>query len=90
MKVKLVGIQPINFTNDGGEVIKGTKLHVVSLYSESTESMHGRVAATVFTKLDVSSLKLDGIIDLVYEQRLGSKKSLLVAVEPVAVPASSK
>lgn len=90
MKVKLVGIQPINFTNDGGDVIKGTKLHVVSLDSENTESMHGRVAAAVFTTLDVSRLRLDGIVDLVYEQRLGSKRALLVAVEPIAAPASSK
>lgn len=84
MKVKVLGKQFLNFTTDDGDKISGTKLHVVSTVNENEAGvMVGRRCATVFTKLDVSQIPLDSVVDLVYEQQLGSNKSRLVAIQPV-------
>lgn len=82
MKCKLFGIQKLDFTSqDTGEQIQGNKLHVVSEVSENDPSgMRGQRCAAVFTKLDVSGLKIGGNIDLAYEQILGSNKTRLVAI----------
>lgn len=81
MKVKLVGIQRVDFTvEDTGERIDGNKLHVVSDLVENGTGMVGQRVAAVFTKLDIKHLKVGGNVELVYEQLLGSNKSRLVAV----------
>lgn len=83
MKVKLLGKQYLNFETDKGDRVEGVKLHVCSVSPESTNVMQGCRVATVFTRLDVSAFPLNSVIDLVYEQTLGSKASRLVAIEPV-------
>lgn len=85
MKVKLFVIQKIDFTvEETGERVRGYKLHVVSTAPENDSLMRGFRCATVFTKLEnVATLAPDTLIDLVYEQTLGSSRSRLVAVNPI-------
>lgn len=90
MKVKLFGVQHVDFAPvvDGVEQarIVGDKLHVVSEMKENSFGMVGQRTASVFVRqgiVDVASLKIGGVIDLIYEQPLGSNKSRLVAVQNV-------
>lgn len=85
MRVKLFGIQRIDFTvEETGERIQGYKLHVASTTPENDNTMRGLRCATVFTKLDeVTQLVPDSFVDLVYQQVLGSNKARLVAVNPI-------
>lgn len=84
MKVKLMGIQRIDFVAENtGEAVQGSKLHVVADYEENDNMMTGRRCAAIFTRLDVSKLKIGANIDLVYDQVLGSTKARLVAINPV-------
>lgn len=81
MKAKLVGKQYLDFATEDGGRITGTKLHVVSTREENDNGMKGYRVADIFTKLDVSAIPINSIIELVYEQTLGSSKSRLVAIE---------
>lgn len=90
MKAKLMGIQHVDFipVKDGIEQprVTGDKLHVVAEMKESGIGMTGQRVASVFVRqgaVDVPSLKLGGIVDLVYDQPLGTNKSRLVAVQNV-------
>lgn len=85
MKVKLLGIQRINFTvEETSEHIEGYKLHVVSVTPENDKAFRGLRCAAVFTKMeDAAKLLPDTFIDLVYEQTLGSNRSRLVAINPI-------
>lgn len=81
MKVKLLGIQKVEFTSeDTGERIIGCKLHVVDALPENSDIMQGQRVAAIFTRLPCHELKIGGNIDLGYEQSLGSNKSRLVSV----------
>lgn len=83
MKVKMMGVQRIDFTTDDGELIQGNKLHVLSERLEQDTQMHGYRCASIFTKLPIPKFTPGDIFDLVYEQQLGSNKSRLVAIQPV-------
>ena len=83
MKVKVLGKQFLDFETNDGDEIKGVKLHVVAVAADSSDTMQGNRVATVFTKLDVSAIPVGAVVDLVYEQTLGSKASRLVSIDLV-------
>lgn len=65
MKVQLVGVQKINFTNNNGEVINGQTLYIT--YSESNENLLGVRTDKIFVKPDISipkEIKIGDFIDL--------------------------
>lgn len=85
MKVTLMGIQDVDFTNkETGERITGSKLHVVSETVENDKGMQGRRTAAIFTTIVLPPLEVGKKVDLVYEQILGSKNSRLVNIVPVS------
>lgn len=85
MKAKLMGIQKVDFVSEEtGERIVGTKIHVVSLSEENDDMFIGTRVAVIFTKLDVSKIKPGAIVELVYEHRLGSNRTFLTSILPAS------
>lgn len=83
MKARIMGIQRIDFVvEETGERICGSKLHVVSNVCENDTQMQGNRVAALWTKLDISGFKPGDLVELEYEQRLGSNKSFLSAISP--------
>lgn len=82
MKALLSGIQKVDFTNDQGEHIKGSKLHLIGS-SQSIRNIDGCPVAIVWYTGDVSGLTVGHDVELVYDQQFGTNKQRLVDVREV-------
>lgn len=83
MKVNCVGIQNVDFTDQkSGEVIQGTKLHLVGIDPVDMKGFTGCEVSTVFIRKDsplisaVSSLPVPCTINLTYNERVNGKRYL--------------
>ncbi|WP_437629396.1 hypothetical protein [Clostridium paraputrificum] len=68
MQVKLVGVQPVNFTNNSGEVIKGMNIFV----GFKDENVEGLRTEKFFIKEGISlpkETKLNDTIDLSFNHK---------------------
>lgn len=81
MKCLLLGKQNVNFEDQKGQPVIGTKLHLVSCNEESSMEMLGRRCSPEFVKFNVDDLMVPSVVNLIYEPLLGSKRMRLVKVE---------
>ena len=89
MKVKIIGVQKVDFVDKNGEAVKGVKLH----YScpptiRQSSSFRGDRVATLFVRYGISlydiadSLKVNSTYDFIYD--FDGKYSVLVDIKPSA------
>lgn len=86
MKVKVLGIMDINMKDEHGKIIDGLSLHCSDLDPVQENNFTGRHVAKVFVPRHLVgdlNIMCDGVVDLLYEQALGSKKARLSGVRVV-------
>lgn len=83
MLAQLVGIRPVDFTDDNGNRIKGTSLFV-NYDDEHANGLVGSIAAKVFYRGDVPAQMVGALVDLVYEFHPGMRTPRLADVKQVS------
>ena len=89
MKVKIIGVQKVDFVDKNGEIVKGVKLH----YScpptiRQSSSFRGDRVDTLFVRYGTSiydiadPLKVNSTYDFIYD--FDGKYSVLVDIKPSA------
>ena len=87
MKVKLMAITPVSFTNDRGETITGAKLHYqVPLSKEEVE--RGAVGSATCDNVFLKNRKVAEFVpnkdyNFVYDVVPGSRKPTLISIDEV-------
>lgn len=89
MKVRVIGLQSVDFYADGDNHIRGIKVHyVTSPSSRLSSSVTGSIVDTMFVRSSsdvypsVEALKPDKCYDFVFDY--DGKKAVLVDVVPTA------
>lgn len=86
MKVKILGIMDVNMKDENGGVIDGLSLHCSDVEPVKDGHFYGRHVAKVFVPRNLVGdlhIMCDGVVDLLYEQQLGSKKARLAGIRVV-------
>ena len=89
MKVKIIGVQKVDFVDKNGESVKGVKLHYsCSPTVRQSSSFRGDRVDTLFVRYGTSiydiadSLKVNSTYDFIYD--FDGKYSVLVDIKPSA------
>ena len=89
MKVKIIGVQKVDFVDKNGESVKGVKLHFsCSPTLRQVSSFRGDRVDTLFVRYgtpiydDSDSLKVNSTYDFIYD--FDGKYSVLVGIKPSA------
>ena len=89
MKVRVVGLQSVDFYAEGDNHVQGIKIHYVSNPSPRlSASVHGSIVDTMFVRSSsevyssVEALKPDKCYDFVFDY--DGKRAVLVDVVPTA------
>ncbi len=86
MKVKVLGIMDVSMKDDQGRAIDGLSLHCSDVEPMQDGNFTGRHVAKVFVPRNLVGdlhIMCDGVVDLLYEQQLGSKKARLAGIRVV-------
>ena len=89
MKVKIIGVQKIDFVDKNGESVKGVKLHYsCSPTIRQSSSFRGDRVDTLFVRCGIpiydiaDSVKVNSTYDFIYD--FDGKYSVLVDIKPSA------